>query len=207
LGARTATKVNVRIIAATHQNLESLVEQGIFREDLFHRLNVIRIQIPALNERSQDIPVLLQHFLNLAAKELETESKSLSSEAESYLCQLAWPGNIRQLENICRWLSVMTGGREIHIKDLPPEFFEQDNHQQASMISKDNWENYLLKSVQQSLENGEINIAKKVIEIAEFILIQTTLKHTQGKRQEAASLLGYGRNTLTRKIKDLKIEE
>lgn len=207
LGARSATKVNVRIIAATHQNLESLVEQGVFREDLFHRLNVIRIQIPALNERSQDIPILLQHFLHLAAKELETEAKTLSIEAEGFLCRLSWPGNIRQLENMCRWLTVMTAGREIHIKDLPPEFLEPEKNQQDFMSDDIGWSDLLQKSVERMLIANESNIAKKVIESAEKILIQTALKHTQGRRQEAASLLGYGRNTLTRKIKDLEIKE
>jgi two-component system nitrogen regulation response regulator GlnG len=207
LGARTATKVNVRIIAATHQNLESLVEQGVFREDLFHRLNVIRIQIPALNERSQDIPTLLQHFLHLAAKELETEVKTLSIEAEGFLCQLSWPGNIRQLENMCRWLTVMTAGREIHIKDLPPEFLELEKNQKNFKSDDMGWSDLLQENVARMLVASESNIAKKVIESAEKVLIQTALKHTQGRRQEAASLLGYGRNTLTRKIKDLEIKE
>ncbi len=206
LGARSATKVNVRIIAATHQNLEDLVKQGVFREDLFHRLNVIRIQIPALNERGQDIPALLAHFLMLSAKELKTEAKTLSKEAENYLCQLTWPGNIRQLENICRWLTVMTAGHEIDIKDLPPELLEQENNAQPFESSKVNWDSLLQEEVQKRLEANESNIAKKVIESAESILIQAALKHTQGRRQEAASLLGYGRNTLTRKIKDLDIK-
>jgi len=209
LGARSATKVNVRIIAATHQNLESLVEKGVFREDLFHRLNVIRIQIPALSERSQDIPALMQHFLSAAASELETEKKTLSPEAESYLCQLDWPGNIRQLENICRWLTVMTAGREIHIKDLPPEFLEQKNSikSQLNNSAESSWEKSLLEEVRDRLVSDETNIAKKIIETAESILIKTALKHTQGRRQEAAILLGYGRNTLTRKVKELNITE
>jgi two-component system nitrogen regulation response regulator GlnG len=206
LGSRTAIKVNVRIIAATHQNLESLVEQGIFREDLFHRLNVIRIQIPALHERSQDIPTLLHHFLICAAKELETEIKTLSLEAEQYLCQLTWPGNIRQLENICRWLTVMTAGREINIKDLPPELLDESS-QQTLDSEKVAWEILLRNDIQKRLEANNSNIAKNIIESTESILIHTALRYTQGRKQEAASLLGYGRNTLTRKIKDLAIKE
>jgi len=209
LGARVATKVNVRIIAATHQNLESLVEQGVFREDLFHRLNVIRIHIPALNERRQDIPALLKYFLNLAAKELETEEKIISTDAEQHLCKFNWPGNIRQLENICRWLTVMTAGREIHTSDLPPEFSEKEltNTTASNNTETNQWENLLEDDIKNRLISGDENIAKKVIELAESLLIKTALKHTQGRRQEAAILLGYGRNTLTRKVKELGITE
>jgi len=209
LGARVATKVNVRIIAATHQNLESLVEQGIFREDLFHRLNVIRIHVPALNERRQDIPALLHYFLNLAAKELETEAKTISTDAEQHLCKFDWPGNIRQLENSCRWLTVMTAGRKIHISDLPPEFSEKEliNTQASNKTGSNQWENLLEDDIKNRLISGDENIAKKVIELTESLLIKTALKHTQGRRQEAAILLGYGRNTLTRKVKELSIRE
>jgi len=209
LGARVATKVNVRIIAATHQDLESLVEQGVFREDLFHRLNVIRIHVPALNERRQDIPALLKYFLSLAAKELETEAKTISTEAEQHLCKFDWPGNIRQLENCCRWLTVMTAGRKIHLSDLPPEFSEKEliNTQPLNNTGPNQWESLLEDDIKNRLTNGDGNIAKKVIELAESLLIKTALKHTQGRRQEAAILLGYGRNTLTRKVKELGIIE
>jgi len=206
IGARTAIKVNVRIIAATHQNLESLVKQGVFREDLFHRLNVIRIQLPPLKERRQDIPTLMRHFLNAAALELQTERKQLNTAAENYLCQLEWSGNIRQLENTCRWLTVMTSGREIDIKDLPPELCPS-NLQQVEKIPNNksqDWQANLKLEIETRLQAGEINIAKAIIEITEKLLIQTALTYTQGKKQEAANVLGYGRNTLTRKVKELK---
>ncbi|MDC9729871.1 MAG: nitrogen regulation protein NR(I) [Methyloprofundus sp.] len=207
LGARSATKVNVRIIAATHQNLNELVKQGVFREDLFHRLNVIRIQIPSLNERSEDIPALLTHFLSVSAKELETETKAISTEAINYLRQLPWPGNIRQLENICRWLTVMTAGHEINLKDLPPELLDEEVSQQHTAMENSEWGSLLQEVVQNKLLNNDSQIAKDIIESAESILISTALKHTKGRRQEAAVLLGYGRNTLTRKIKELDIKD
>ena len=127
VGAHSSVKVNVRIIAATHQNLETLVSQGRFREDLFHRLNVIRIHIPPLRDRRQDIGLLMRHFLYQSAKELNTEIKSLKPETEQLLSSLRWPGNVRQLENICRWLTVMASGREIHIEDLPPELIQPNS--------------------------------------------------------------------------------
>ncbi len=204
VGAHTSVKVNVRIIAATHQDLEALVEQNLFREDLFHRLNVIRIHIPPLRERKQDIPILMRHFLNSAAQELNSELKTLRTETESYLSSLSWPGNVRQLENICRWLTVMASGREIHLEDLPPELNEKDNNSQTT--SENNWESILESQIQQSLLLGQPEVAKTIIPKIEGILIKTALKFTSGKRNEAAVLLGYGRNTLTRKIKELDLE-
>ena len=209
VGAHTPTRVNVRIIAATHQNLEALVEQGVFREDLFHRLNVIRIHIPPLNERSQDIPLLMQHFLAAAAQELDSEVKLLTPEAKDYLCTLAWPGNVRQLENICRWITVMASGREIHLVDLPPELLPdyiagQTNENVSE--SENNWELSLKKAIQERIQQGQQDIAKNIIPLTETILIKSALEHTKGHRNEAANLLGYGRNTLTRKIKELEIE-
>jgi two-component system nitrogen regulation response regulator GlnG len=209
VGAHTPTIVNVRIIAATHQNLEALVEQGIFREDLFHRLNVIRIHIPPLNERTQDIPLLMQFFLASAAKELDSEVKILTAEAEDYLCTLAWPGNVRQLENICRWITVMASGREIHLSDLPPELlpdYKVNASNSCAPESETDWEFSLKKAIEECIAQGQQNIAKKIIPLTETILIKSALKHTQGHRHEAANLLGYGRNTLTRKIKELVIE-
>ena len=125
VGGHTPVKVDVRIIAATHQNLESLVRDGKFREDLFHRLNVIRIHIPRLADRREDIPALARHFLSRAAQELAVEPKLLKAETEEYLKNLGWPGNVRQLENTCRWITVMASGREVHIDDLPPELLTQ----------------------------------------------------------------------------------
>ncbi|MGZ8153498.1 MAG: nitrogen regulation protein NR(I) [Methylovulum sp.] len=204
VGAHTSIKVDVRIIAATHQNLETLVDQGRFREDLFHRLNVIRIHIPPLRDRKQDIPLLLRHFLNQAAIELNSETKVLRPEAESFLSTLEWPGNVRQLENSCRWLTVMASGREIHLHDLPPELLNTPSEKNAAGID---WESLLRTWVDQQLLKKESEVAKQTIPAVETILIKAALDFTHGKRHEAAILLGYGRNTLTRKIKELGIEE
>ncbi|RLA25287.1 MAG: nitrogen regulation protein NR(I) [Gammaproteobacteria bacterium] len=209
IGAHTPTRVNVRIIAATHQNLESLVEKGLFREDLLHRLNVIRIHIPPLRERSEDIPLLMQHFLSAAALELDSEIKLLTPEAEAYLCTLPWPGNVRQLENTCRWITVMASGREIHLIDLPPELqadYAADPNNERVTESENNWELSLKKTIEESIQHGQQEIAKHIIPLIESILIKSALQHTHGHRNEAAKLLGYGRNTLTRKIKELAIE-
>ena len=204
VGAHLAVKVDVRIIAATHQDLETLVHQGRFREDLFHRLNVIRIHIPALRERKQDIPLLLRHFLQQAASELGVEMKILKPEAETFLSTLEWPGNVRQLENSCRWLTVMASSREIHLHDLPPELLNTAFDKEA--VGSD-WESLLRSWVDQQLVIKSAEVAKQTIPAVEAILIKSALNFTHGKRHEAAILLGYGRNTLTRKIKELGIEE
>jgi two-component system, NtrC family, nitrogen regulation response regulator GlnG len=204
VGAHGAIKVDVRIIAATHQNLEVLVNQGRFREDLFHRLNVIRIHIPPLRDRKQDIPLLLRHFLNQAAVELNSEIKVLKPDAQAYLSTLDWPGNVRQLENSCRWLTVMASGREIHIHDLPPELLNTPSEKEAT---HNDWEASLRNWVDQQLLTHAEEIAKHTIPTVETILIEAALNFTHGKRHEAAILLGYGRNTLTRKIKELGIEQ
>ncbi len=206
VGAHSPVKVNVRIIAATHQNLETLVAQGRFREDLFHRLNVIRIHIPPLRERRQDIGLLMRHFLYQSAKELGTEVKTLKPEAEAFLSSLKWPGNVRQLENTCRWLTVMASGREIHIEDLPPEL-SQSQSESSEQASHGDWENLLQNWIKQQLVMGKHDIAKHAIASMEILLIQTALSHTHGRKHEAALLLGYGRNTLTRKLKELDIQE
>ncbi len=203
VGAHHSVKVDVRIIAATHQDLETLVEQGRFREDLFHRLNVIRIHIPPLRERKQDIPLLLRHFLNQAAQELNTEVKTLKPDAEAYLSTLEWPGNVRQLENSCRWLTVMASGREIHIHDLPPELLMTVSEKE---VNGNNWEALLRSWIDRQLLSKESEVAKHTIPAVETILIKAALNFTHGKRHEAAILLGYGRNTLTRKIKELGID-
>ncbi len=203
IGAHTSVKVDVRIIAATHQNLENLVEKGLFRADLFHRLNVIRIHIPPLRERRQDIPILMHHFLDAAAVELSSEVKVLNPDTEAFVSSLSWPGNVRQLENICRWLTVMASGKEIHMEDLPPELNESEK--KGSIADAENWELLLGNVIKKLLLTGENEIAKTIIPEVESILIKTALQHTSGKRNEAALLLGYGRNTLTRKIKELNI--
>ncbi len=204
VGAHSSVKVDVRIIAATHQNLEALVAQGRFREDLFHRLNVIRIHIPPLRDRREDIPLLMQYFLSKAAAELNTELKVLKPDAEQFLKALEWPGNVRQLENLCRWLTVMASGREIHKNELPPELLHS---REESGGTDENWQGVLKKNIEYQLHKGDQEIAKHTIPVVEAILIKSALDFTGGKRHEAAKLLGYGRNTLTRKIKELDIEE
>ncbi len=204
VGGHASIKVDVRIIAATHQNLEILVEQGRFREDLFHRLNVIRIHIPPLRERKQDIPLLLRYFLNQASIELNTEIKVLKPDVEAFLSTLEWPGNVRQLENSCRWLTVMASGREIHLHDLPPELLNAPAEKQSAGTD---WESLLRLWIDQQLVSKEAEVAKQTIPTVEGILIKAALDFTHGKRHEAAILLGYGRNTLTRKIKELGIED
>lgn len=205
VGAHMPSKVDVRIIAATHQNLESLVAEGRFREDLFHRLNVIRVHIPPLRERRQDIPLLLRHFLKEASTELNVETKTLLPEVESFLCQLDWPGNVRQMENTCRWITVMASGQMVHLDDLPPELL-QARQENLPVIAAGGWEDFFKQWVDGRLKRGEKNVAKDAIDTAESILITTALQFTRGRRQEAAKLLGYGRNTLTRKISELSLD-
>jgi len=203
VGAHAPVKVDVRIIAATHQNLETLVHEGRFREDLFHRLNVIRVHIPPLRERRQDIPLLLRHFLKEASTELNVEPKTLLPEVEELLCKLDWPGNVRQMENTCRWITVMAAGREVHVDDLPPELLQA---KPEAVPVNGVWEEVFKHWVDAQLKKGDRNIAKEAIDQAESILITTALQFTRGRRQEAAKLLGYGRNTLTRKVSELNLD-
>jgi len=203
VGGHTPVKVDVRIIAATHQNLEQLVAEQSFREDLFHRLNVIRIHIPSLRDRREDLPRLMQHFLLKAANELSVQSKVLSPEAEQFLCQLDWPGNVRQLENTCRWITVMASGREINVSDLPPELLSNDEEQTTSPAG--NWHQDLQQWAERELTMGKNHILKQAIPDFERVMITTALKHTNGRKKEASELLGWGRNTLTRKIKELNL--
>ncbi|AGI26465.1 two-component system response regulator NtrC [Pseudomonas sp. MT3] len=199
VGGHTPVKVDVRIIAATHQNLENLVREGKFREDLFHRLNVIRVHIPRLADRREDIPALARHFLSRAAQELAVEPKLLKPETEEYLRNLGWPGNVRQLENTCRWITVMASGREVHIDDLPPELLTQPQDSPPAA----NWEQALRHWADQALGRGQSSLLDIAVPAFERIMIETALKHTAGRRRDAAVLLGWGRNTLTRKIKEL----
>jgi len=201
VGGHTPVRVDVRIIAATHQNLEQRVKQGDFREDLFHRLNVIRIHIPALKDRREDIPLLSNLFLKKIAVELNVEPKTLTPEVVKYIQTLVWPGNVRQLENSCRWLTVMASGREIHMEDLPPEMLEEQSMNE--IIGNENWESALRAWAEKCLGNGETDILGTATPAFEKILIESALKYTGGKKQVAAQLLGWGRNTLTRKIKEL----
>ncbi|MFM1897471.1 MAG: hypothetical protein RLZZ385_2545 [Pseudomonadota bacterium] len=199
VGGHTPKKVDVRIIAATHQDLERLVEQHLFREDLFHRLNVIRIHIPRLRDRREDIPRLAKHFLRRAAEELDVEPKVLRPETEKYLTGLSWPGNVRQLENFCRWITVMASSREVHLNDLPPEFAEQELQRSDS----GSWTQALEAWADQELSLGNTAILDQAVPLFERTMIDIALKHTAGRRRDAAALLGWGRNTLTRKIKEL----
>jgi two-component system nitrogen regulation response regulator GlnG len=202
VGAHTPKKVDVRIIAATHQDLEGLVREGVFREDLFHRLNVIRIKIPSLRERREDIPLLMGHFLDTAASELEVEPKKLSAEVVPLLEQLDWPGNVRQLENLCRWLTVMAPGQEIHSEDLPHDLGES---RAGEEVQGSGWQSMLRIWAQRRLASGTERLLDEALPDFERILIDAALQQTSGRRQDAARLLGWGRNTLTRKIKELEI--
>jgi two-component system nitrogen regulation response regulator GlnG len=199
VGGRSPIKVDVRVIAATHQDLEQRVREGLFREDLFHRLNVIRIHIPALRERREDIALLIRHFLNKASEEIGVESKWLDTSTEAYLAGLDWPGNVRQLENTCRWLTVMSPGQEIHMEDLPPEL-KSTTEQQGN--DRD-WLSPLKRWAEQKLNSGASSILNEAVPEFERLMIEVALSKTGGHRQEAAQLLGWGRNTITRKIKEL----
>ncbi|WP_299265082.1 nitrogen regulation protein NR(I) [uncultured Psychrosphaera sp.] len=205
VGGHEPVSVDVRIVAATHQNLESLVEQGKFREDLFHRLNVIRIHIPALKDRKEDIPQLCEHFLIQAAKELSVESKQLSKTAADFLSHYAWPGNVRQLENTCRWLTVMASGKDILIDDLPPEILDKPIYQKSSQMQEanGNWVSSFEVWLDDQLSQGKSDVIKEAQANFERALIEISLRHTKGHKQEAAKRIGWGRNTITRKMQEL----
>jgi two-component system nitrogen regulation response regulator GlnG len=202
VGGHQPIKANVRIIAATHQDLENRVKSGLFREDLFHRLNVIRLRLPALRERRDDIPLLARHFLQKSARELGVESKKLSEGAMKYLASLDLPGNVRQLENLCHWLTVMAPGMNIDVKDLPSELREE-----TRVASAENWIAALEREADASLKRGDSAILDELTRQFERALITRALAHTGGRRIEASVLLGMGRNTLTRKIQELGLGE
>jgi two-component system nitrogen regulation response regulator GlnG len=202
VGGHQPIKSNVRIIAATHQNLEERVKQGMFREDLFHRLNVIRLRLPPLRERRQDIPLLAKYFLQKSARELNVEAKTFSETALNFIAAQNIPGNVRQLENLCHWLTVMTPTQQIEIADLPQEWRESTPE---AAIPGD-WRNPLKQQVTLALQRGEQNIMDNLNKQFESTLINQALQHTGGRRIEAATLLGMGRNTLTRKIQELGLD-
>nr|WP_314266523.1 nitrogen regulation protein NR(I) [uncultured Moellerella sp.] len=213
IGGYTPVKVDVRIIAATHQNLEKRVEEGLFRDDLFHRLNVIRVQLPPLRERIEDIPILSQHFLQNTAKELAVDAKMLHSETIQILQHLPWPGNVRQLENVCRWLTVMAASQEILPQDLPEDLLENHKNRQIEpltgeiVIKSDHlWFELLASWTSQALAEGKENLLTEATPLLERTMLLCALDYTHGHKQEAARLLGWGRNTLTRKLKELGIE-
>ncbi|MCC8382239.1 nitrogen regulation protein NR(I) [Photorhabdus laumondii subsp. laumondii] len=226
VGGYAPVKVDVRIIAATHQDLERLVQKGKFREDLYHRLNVIRMQLPPLRDRVEDIPLLTRHFLQQTAKELGVETKILHPDAEIALMRLPWPGNVRQLENICRWLTVMAASQEVLVQDLPSELFETHHNTESGMTTSvntvsintvpanttptntipKNWSQLLAQWATTALEHGQQDLLSEALPLLERTLLDCALKHTKGHKQEAARLLGWGRNTITRKLKELGLE-
>jgi two-component system nitrogen regulation response regulator GlnG len=201
VGGHQQIKANVRVIAATHQNLEDRVREGTFREDLYHRLNVIRLRLPSMRERPEDIPLLARHFLALSGKQLGVEPKRFSDEALVHLSRLAFPGNVRQLENLCHWLTVMAAGQVIDVGDLPAEFKDQ------GATSAPDWLAALEQEVERRLARGESGILDALGPQFERALIVRALARTGGRRIDAANLLGMGRNTITRKIQELGIED
>ncbi|MDR3416988.1 MAG: nitrogen regulation protein NR(I) [Nevskia sp.] len=226
VGGVAPVSVDVRIIAATHQNLERAVQEGRFREDLFHRINVIRIRVPPLRERREDIALLLRHFLDSAARELKAEPKQLLPEVLARLQAYDWPGNVRQLENACRWLTVMAPGRDIHLQDLPPELrlvagsadaaaapAAIDGVAPAGVATRadapaaGSWHEALGRWAESALGSGQNDLLGEASPLFERTLIQVALAACKGQRQEAARRLGWGRNTLTRKIKELGIDD
>ena len=207
VGGHEPRSANVRIIAATHQNLETLVAENRFREDLFHRLNVIRLHLPNLADRREDIPLLLEHFLQTAAQELEEERKLLRPETLDYLTNLPWPGNVRQLENFCRWITVMATGREVLLEDLPLELAPKS--EPTTLIEAD-WTELLKQWAGNQLTANalsETGLLGAALPKFEQTLIEVTLAHTMGRKRDASILLGWGRNTLTRKMQELDMEQ
>ena len=201
VGGHTPIKVNVRVIAATHQDLEVRVREGLFREDLFHRLNVIRLRLPALRERREDIPLLVLHFMQKSARELGVEAKGVSDAALKTLVNLSWSGNVRQLENVSHYLTVMAPGQVVEVGDLPADLM-----QAASGKTNGDWLQALAAEAGARLARGEAAILGELTQDYEKTLIKVALCHTGGRRIEAAHLLGWGRNTLTRKIHELGMD-
>src|SRR5580765_6006564 len=205
VGGHQQLKANVRVIAATHQDLDARVREAGFREDLYHRLNVIRVRIPSLRERREDIPLLANHFLARSAKELGVEPKRLSDEVLAHIARMDFPGNVRQLENLCHWLTVMAPGQAIGIADLPAAF--RGEPAAASQAPASDWVAALEQEVERRLARGETGVLDQLSRQFERSLISKALARTGGRRIEAANLLGMGRNTITRKIQELGIGE
>jgi two-component system nitrogen regulation response regulator GlnG len=202
VGGHQPIRANVRVITATHQDLEKRVSEGLFREDLFHRLNVIRLRLPPLRERREDIPLLVRHFAQASARELGVEPKRLTDDAIKYLASLDWPGNVRQLENVCHWINVMAPGVTVDVNGLPPEL-----HNEAKESGDDDWVSALDREIERRLQRGETPVLNELSRQFESTLIMRALSHTGGRRIEASHLLGMGRNTLTRKIQELNLVE
>jgi len=206
VGGHAPMKANVRVIAATHQNLEERVRQGLFREDLMHRLNVVRLRLPPLRERQEDIAPLTRHFLQKSARELAVEPKILSDEALKVIAAFPFPGNVRQLENMCHWLTVMAPGQRIEAPDLPPEIREAPGGEDAG-AGEGGWQRALDRELAAALARGERAVGDRLEKEFERTLILRALQHTGGHRMEAAQWLGWGRNTLTRKIQEQGLED
>jgi two-component system nitrogen regulation response regulator GlnG len=202
VGGLTPIKADVRVIAATHQTLEERVKEHLFREDLYHRLNVIPIHLPKLSDRREDIPALMEHFLGRAAQQMGVEKKELRAETTQYLTGLPWQGNVRQLENFCSWITVMASGREIHINDLPEEFLNPSDEEAVT----GNWVLSLKSWADQELSLGHSGILQQATPLFEKCMIDVALKYSGGRKRDASELLGWGRNTLARKIKELGME-
>ena len=213
VGGHQSLKANVRIIAATHQNLEAMVRENRFREDLYHRLNVIRLRLPPLRERPEDIPLLVNHFLQKSAENLGVEPKLMSEEAMEFLKRFPFPGNVRQLENLCNWLVVMAPSQHIRVTDLPEEVrngeaekVHKNGEVAGSTPAGGSWEELLKGEVKEMLKNQSPDLMKQLADTFESIVIGTALEYTHGRRVDAATRLGIGRNTITRKIVELKLE-
>ena len=213
VGGHQSLKANVRVIAATHQNLEAMVRENRFREDLYHRLNVIRLRLPSLRERPEDIPLLVNHFLQKSAENLGVEPKLMSEEAMEFLKRFPFPGNVRQLENLCNWLVVMAPSQHIRVTDLPEEVrngeaekLHKNCEVPGSTPAGGSWEELLKGEVKEMLKNQSPDLMKQLADTFESIVIGTALEYTHGRRVDAATRLGIGRNTITRKIAELKLE-
>jgi two-component system nitrogen regulation response regulator GlnG len=226
VGGHQPLKANVRVITATHQNLEQRVRDGLFREDLFHRLNVIRLRLPSLRERREDIPILVRHFLVQSARQLGVETKRMSDASLAFLQGLDLPGNVRQLENLCNWITVMAPGQTVEVKDLPLELSEGQGAMQAApelpvpapyhaaaasamapaAPGPDGWLSLLELQAASMLSDGQQDVMDVLGRQFESALIRTALKYTHGRKNDAAVRLGIGRNTITRKIAELGID-
>ena len=216
VGGHDSLKSNVRVIAATHQNLESRVAEGLFREDLFHRLNVIRLRLPSLRERKEDIPLLARHFMQTSAKSLGMEPKRLSEDALAAIAQLPFPGNVRQLENLCHWLTVMAPAQVIGAQDLPPDATVMgadlpegagiDHSVVYKSATPSDWESSLALIAKQLLQDGTREVFSALESKFEKAVLTAALEVTRGRRVEAAERLGIGRNTITRKLQELGID-
>ena len=217
VGGHDSVKANVRVIAATHQNLEERVAKGLFREDLFHRLNVIRLRLPALRERREDIPLLARHFMQASAKSLSMETKRLSEEALTVIAQLPFPGNVRQLENLCHWLTVMAPAQVIGPQDLPPDMLTMGADLPTEITAGDlpagyklgssDWETGVALAAKQLLQDGSKDVFDILDSKFEKAILKAALEVTRGRRVEAAERLGIGRNTITRKLQELGIDD